>query len=309
MELLTVKIISLIAILAVALLAGMIPLVSARLTNSERFFSLGNAFAGGLFLGVGFIHLLPEGIEMLSAYSDFPWGAVAATSGFAVLLLLDRILFPDHQLGNSSEKLYPYVLLAMLSIHSIVAGVALGIEEYITGAVALLIGIVFHKGPAAFALIVCTHLAGLDQARQKSILVLFSVMTPLGILLGLGSGYIFLTTSAAYGALQGVFNAFAAGTFIYIAVMDIIDKELTTHQKQMAQFEASAAAGEDEIPVPQQASDRLLKFGLIVFGIALVGVMTEWTHSPHDHGFERGHDEIEVALINIDEEYQHNKTL
>ena len=131
MDIVTVKVFSFIAILAIAVVGGLIPLISAKSTNSERFFSLGNAFAGGLFLGVGFIHLLPEGIEMLSAYSEFPWGAVTATIGFAALLLLDRILFPEYQVNESlgkpgSETIYPYVLLAMLSIHSIVAGLRLG---------------------------------------------------------------------------------------------------------------------------------------------------------------------------------------
>ena len=124
-DIVTVKAISFVAILAIAIVGGLIPLLSAKSTNSERFFSLGNAFAGGLFLGVGFIHLLPEGMEMLSAYSEFPWGAVTATAGFGVLLLLDRILFPEYQVSDSlrnsgTESIYPYVLLAMLSIHSIV---------------------------------------------------------------------------------------------------------------------------------------------------------------------------------------------
>ena len=312
MDIVTVKVISFIAILGIAIIGGLIPLISAKSTNSERFFSLGNAFAGGLFLGVGFIHLLPEGIDMLSAYSEFPWGAVTATVGFAVLLLLDRILFPEYQVNESlnkagSETIYPYVLLAMLSIHSIVAGIALGLEEQIAGAITLLIGIVFHKGPAAFALILSTHMAGIRRSRQKAFLAFFCVMTPLGILIGVSSSVLFATTSNVYGVMQGVFNAFAAGTFIYIAVIDIIDKELTTHQLEMARYAVSAVTGEDDVPMPRQGDDRLAKFLLIVVGIVLVAFISEWAHAPHD---EHEHVNHEVELhAGVDENHEQESRL
>ena len=299
MEIITLKVISLIAIFAIAIIGGLIPLISAKLGNSERFFSLGNAFAGGLFLGVGFIHLLPEGIQVLSAYSEFPWGSVAATVGFAVLLLLDRILFPEHKnaktlQGAGSETIYPYVLLAMLSIHSIVAGIALGLEEQIAGSVAMLVGILFHKGPAAFALIVSAHSAGVARARQKSILAFFSVMTPLGIIFGIGSGVVFSSANDLHGIMQGAFNAFAAGTFIYIAVIDIIDKELRTHQLQTARYVVSAVVGEDDVPKPAHADDRYSKFVLIIVGIVLVAFISDWKHSPHE-GYGDSHDHAEQS--------------
>lgn len=286
MDIVTVKVISFLAILAIAIVGGLIPLISAKYTNSERFFSLGNAFAGGLFLGVGFIHLLPEGIEMLSIYSEFPWGAVTATIGFAALLLIDRILFPESQVNASlsksgTETIYPYVLLAMLSIHSIVAGIALGLEEQIAGAITLLIGIVFHKGPAAFALILSTHMAGIHRSRQQAFLAFFCVMTPLGIVLGASSSVLFAASSNVYGVMQGAFNAFAAGTFIYIAVIDIIDKELTTHQLELARYTVDAVTGEGDVPMPRRGDDRLGKFLLIVVGIVLVALISEWSHASH----------------------------
>lgn len=295
MDIVTVKVISFVSILAIAIVGGSIPLFSAKFTNSERFFSLGNAFAGGLFLGVGFIHLLPESMEMLSAYSDFPWGAVIATIGFAALLLLDRILFPEYRVSKSMreselESIYPYVLLAMLSIHSFVAGIALGLEEHLVGAIALLIGILFHKGPAAFALILSTHMAGIQRSRQKAFLAFFCVMTPLGIALGVSGSVIFASSSDVYGVLQGAFNAFAAGTFIYIAVIDIIDKELTTHQLEVARYAVSAVTGDDDVPMPRQGDDRLVKFLLIGIGIVLVAFISEWAHAPHDATDHTEHD-------------------
>ena len=249
---------------------------------------------------------------MLSVYSDFPWGAVIATIGFAALLLLDRVLFPEYQVSESlrrsgTETLYPYVLLAMLSIHSIVAGIALGLEEQVAGAVTLLIGIVFHKGPAAFALILSTHMAGIRRSRQKVFLAFFCVMTPLGIVLGVSSSVLFATSSNVYGVMQGVFNAFAAGTFIYIAVIDIIDKELTTHQLEMARYAVSAVTGDDDVAMPRQGDDRLAKFLLIVVGIVLVAFISEWAHAPHG---EHDHIEHEVEMqLDIHDNHSHESSL
>ena len=283
MDLLSVKIIALIAIAAIAVAGGAIPLFSSKLKNSERFFSLGNAFAGGLFLGVGFIHLLPEGIEQLAPYTHFPLGVMAATIGFTVLLLLDRILFPSeqfvHQKELYTEPIYPYVLLSMLSLHSIVAGVALGIENHVSGALAMMLGIIFHKGPAAFALIVSAHAAGIERNKQTSILALFSIMTPVGIIIGFTTSFIIVPETKYYSMILGSFNAFAAGTFIYIAVLDIIDKELSSHQKQMNKYVNESVASQDYDLISMPYDDRYWKFLLIVAGIVFIALVSAWFHA------------------------------
>lgn len=314
MDLLLLKIVFLAAILGIAILGGLIPLISARFKNSERFFSLGNAFAGGLFLGVGFIHLLPEGMEILSQYSDFPWGVIYATIGFTVLLLLDRILFPVDVFGTTnaksvSEVVYPYVLLAMLSIHSIVAGIALGLEPHVAGLVAVFIGILFHKGPAAFALIVSTHASGLNISIQKKILIAFSIMTPIGIIIGISSGFLLEADYETYSLIQGTFNSLAAGTFIYIAVIDIIDKELTSHHIGMTKYIVSAVRGDEDVPMPILIDDRYWKFLLIILGIVFVALMMAWTHSGDKHSDHMRHDEEHGAQTEEPTLYSNNSRL
>lgn len=284
MDLVAIQVLALLAIFAVAIVGGAIPLVSSKWTENERFFSLGNAFAGGLFLGLGFIHLLPEGIELLAPYSTFPWGAIAATTGFGLLLLLDRILFPDESIPNwlgesASEAFYPYVLLGMLGVHSLVAGVALGLETSVAGVVAMFIGIAAHKGAAAFALMVCAYSSGINRSRLKVFLAVFSVMTPIGIVLGISSGVLFRESGDVYAILQGSFSAFAGGTFIYIAVIDIISREFRTHHVDLSN-KAPNLSPRDEAHAPA-VRDRMLKFLLLAIGIALVAFVTAWAHPVH----------------------------
>ena len=101
MPLLTFKLLAAVAILAIAVIGGVIPLFAARHESSRRFFSLGNAFAGGLFLGVGFIHLLPEGMEKLEGVVDYPLAALLAALGLGALLLIDRVIYGDHHADHS----------------------------------------------------------------------------------------------------------------------------------------------------------------------------------------------------------------
>ena len=282
LSLLTFKLLAAMAILAIAIIGGIIPIFAARHESSRRFFSLGNAFAGGLFLGVGFIHLLPEGMEKLEGVVDYPLAALLAALGLGALLLIDRVIYGDHHAEHSPDKLhiqqsiYPYVLLALLSIHSVIAGITLGLESHVVGSFAIMLGILSHKGSAAFALMVSVHEAGIRAKQQKSMLVIFSAMTPLGILIGLIAAF-FLTENEAITALvEGSFNALAAGTFIYVATIEIIDAELSTREMRLAKYVLSALAGDDDVPRPTKDDYRVAKFVLIIAGIALMALLSYW---------------------------------
>ena len=100
MSLLEIKFTAALAILAVGIVGGIIPLLAARHDASHRFLSLGNALAGGIFLGAGFIHLLPEATEALEGAVDYPLAPLLAAVGVVVLLLIDRVLFES---GHSSR--------------------------------------------------------------------------------------------------------------------------------------------------------------------------------------------------------------
>ena len=253
MDLLTLKILSAFAIIAVGLIGGAIPIVAQRFENSRRFFSLGNAFAGGVFLGAGFIHLLPDGAEKLAAVTDYPLAGLLATMGLALLLLIDRVMFSHHDLeerASNEGSASPYVLTIILSVHSIIAGTSLGLETHVSTSIVILLAILFHKGSAAFALMVSLHTAGTGPRQQKKILSLFVLMTPLGLLMGSIAAAALSGNTATL--IEGAFDALAAGTFIYVAVLDIIDEELSI------------------------AEDKLLKFSLIVLGIAFMGLLAVW---------------------------------
>ncbi len=277
----TIKIIAALAILAVGVVGGLIPILVTRHNASHRFLSLGNALAGGIFLGAGFLHLLPEAGEALDERFEYPVGPLLAAAGVCLLLLIDRVLFESirpataRALSLDHKSYHPLVLLTVLSIHAVIAGIAVGLE---TESAALLLvagAIVCHKGSASFALVVCALASGSELKKAAVALGVFVAMTPIGIFLGMTSSAFLDGQSAVI--LEGSFNALAAGTFIYIAILDVIDAEMSTIDDRIAHFARSALLGRDDQPMPQQDPDRMLKFLLVLGGLAAMALIGIWT--------------------------------
>ena len=87
---------------------------------------------------------------------------------------------------------------------------------------------------------VSVQAAGADRRRLKRVLTIFVVMTPLGIMLGtLASG---LYEGHAALLIEGSFNALAAGTFVYVAILDVIDAEMSRTDESYCTFRAQFPA-------------------------------------------------------------------
>ena len=91
----------------------------------------------------------------------------------------------------------------------------MGLGETLGHIIIIFIAIIAHKGAAAFALGVSMRTAHLTKKIAFRIILLFAIMTPVGIF----AGTLFDAYSHAHSALMGeaIFNAIAAGTFFYIA--------------------------------------------------------------------------------------------
>ena len=135
-----------IAILLAAWLGGGVPLVRREMASNPRFLSWGNSFAAGIFLSIGFVHMLSDAVAQFHEMGQGP-GLVffLAAVAFVFMLLLEHVLLPSdaHERlhaesgaagpglgdGHGWKHLYPYALIAALSVHSIFAGIALGVQE------------------------------------------------------------------------------------------------------------------------------------------------------------------------------------
>lgn len=220
MSILSFKILSIFLIILIALLGGRGAFKIKSSKKSELYFSLGNTFAAGIFLGAGLIHMLPDAAQGFSDVvdSDFPFAPFIASLGFLLILFIERIMVRDEDINS-----YPYILIAILSIHSIIAGIALGTENQMGQSIVIAIVVLAHKGSAAFALAISMIKAQMQKTKIIKMIVMFSFMTPIGIVIGTIMSNLLSSTASEFSI--ALFDALAAGTFIYIAIMEIFHEE------------------------------------------------------------------------------------
>ncbi|MCF8357940.1 MAG: ZIP family metal transporter [Prolixibacteraceae bacterium] len=218
------KILSVIFIIAAGITGGFIPL-GKRITKGGKGLTFGNAFAGGVFLGAGLMHLLPDAMENFSSLKlsfEFPLAAFISGIGFIFILALERVIAQKEsaEILNSSKNKFPLILLIVLSIHSIIAGMSLGLESTIISGTVIFIAIIAHKGSASFALGVNLVNDNINKKLIIKTILFFSIMTPIGIVIGTVLDNIESSRMSVW--FEAIFDALAAGTFLYIAVFEII---------------------------------------------------------------------------------------
>ncbi|MBL8861331.1 MAG: SO_0444 family Cu/Zn efflux transporter [Planctomycetes bacterium] len=194
---------------------------------SERGLHLFVALAAGIFLGTIFFHLLPHlagvehehahsGLAEEVAHSVWPWGA--ALAGILLLFLLEKVWLParTREAGSNPHALLWTATYLGLALHAATAGIALaGILSIPEGRAQFLVSILVHKATECFSLATVMRLAGLPLGRSVLLLGLFALIEPAGLLAG---GEI----AAALPAAGPILTGFAAGTFLYVAVGDLL---------------------------------------------------------------------------------------
>lgn len=259
---LTFKILAIVSVLIVGAVGGLFSVKLSESKNSRKLFSLGNAFAAGVFLAAGLLHMLPDAHEGFEDFGDFPWAYLGCAIGFIMILFMERVVLAGHDaVSDSLEKhsashgrklsFHLIVLTAILSVHSVIAGVALGTENDLAHSAVILFAVLAHKGSASFALSVNLLKEGTVKKVVFKVISFFCFMTPIGIVLGM------LIDKAMSGTTQQIttasFDALAAGTFLYVSILGIAHEEFSTHQ------------------------NKVLKFILMCLGIGVMALVALWT--------------------------------
>lgn len=148
------------------------------------------SFSGAYLLGIAAMELMPT----IFSNPEFHTG-IWLLGGFFVQLLLEGLsqgVEHGHVHAHKREG-YTYALSVMigLGLHALLEGLPLGAaveslghhHEH-TDSGHLLMGIVLHKIPAAFALALLLHHSGYQKTFILVCLLIFAVLSPLGALLG-----------------------------------------------------------------------------------------------------------------------------
>lgn len=176
--------------LMIAVVLGGLLVTYLHSSNKKKFIKLMLAFSGGFLLSIAFIHFVPE----LYASSTKNIG-IYILIGFLIQLVLEFFsggIEHGHVHVHKGQKM-PWGLFISLSVHSFLEGIPLG-NQYVgveshhhNDGNSLLFGILFHQLPVAVALMTLLVNSNLTKLKSWLILLAFSIMTPLGLILGLVS--------------------------------------------------------------------------------------------------------------------------
>ena len=200
--------------------------------------------SAGIFLGMIFLHLLPElagaGGHNHDAHGAAvgeprlgPW--IAALLGLLSLFLLERVVFakPPQRGGRSDphRAMWSATYLG-LALHSFSTGIGIapwmGDSEVLRG---LLAPLLLHKATEAFSLATVMRLAGLRTSSSLGMLALFALVAPLGLFCG---------SEVAESGWQEILAGFAVGTFLYVALMDLLPEVFHGNERSMPKLLALA---------------------------------------------------------------------
>lgn len=183
------------------------------------------SFSAGVMLGAAFFHMLPEAVEA-GGLEAFSW----ALGGFVFLFLLEKYFLVHfckedvpHPTGCEAEHHHHHTgtvgLAAFvgMSLHTLTDGFALGTAIEVGVGTTVFLAILFHKIPSSFSLATIL-LHERDEARRALIFTgIFTLMLPIG------AGLFFLLADRLdHQVLAPRALGFSAGTFLHLAVADLI---------------------------------------------------------------------------------------
>jgi zinc transporter 1/2/3 len=247
------KFIAGILILLVSLVSVIYPIRARVYPTHNHILELGDAFASGIFLGAGLFHMLPDAIASFSEIFPtihYPLAESICAGGFLFLLFLERLSHLSATDKSHTHSL-PYMLAIILIVHSLIEGAALGVNSGLAAASIIFVAIIAHKGSESFALAVILNRSQLSFKAILSIILIFSIMTPIGI--GLGTTLTSYLHSQNGAFITALFNAFAAGTFLYMSTLHHIN-----HHHRVDEAES------------------LLEFFFLLVGLVIMAVIAGW---------------------------------
>lgn len=231
------KIFAALLVLLAGVGGGVFAVRLTKLKGSEKVTHLANAFAGGVFLGAAFLHMLPDAIDNFNIWVkdfNYPLFALTASAGFLIVMLLDKVIGPAFARGNEKGAIYPYILMLTLSVHSVITGMALGLETHLVSAGAILFAVLAHKSTAAMALSISFKAGNAPKVQARNLQWIFYTTTPIGIMVG--TWWAAAVQGPGEVHFEAIFDALAAGTFFYIGVMDILAEEFEGEHNHLPTF-------------------------------------------------------------------------
>jgi len=212
-----------ILLLFVSSIAG--GLIGIRLRKiPAKYFSFILVFAGAYLFAITIIHILPE--LFIQASQPLLVGAIVL-AGFYLQQMLEYITRgAEHGHLHHPSKDHHHLtstglaLLSGLSVHAFLEGTILAKPMVGSGAIdSLLVGIILHKIPAAFAMMTILTCCYPSNTKPLIYLFLFSLASPLGLMLNQAA----LSSHFLNNAYQEIIYALVGGSFMHISTTIVFE--------------------------------------------------------------------------------------
>lgn len=218
------KLIFAVVIVVIILLAGWYPFVRlGRVGKDHMDFSIGETLATGVFLGAAMMHMLPEANQEFNHLGyHYPFAYIVTGLVFLFFLWFEHLgkeLY-HHKHHNTNHPAFAILAWAMLSIHSLMLGAALGLNNSPSIVIMLFLAIIVHKWAESFAIAVQLNKSSLGFSKRVMFFLSFSLMTPAGIFIGWLFGHGIETQSL----FDPILLAASAGTFLYLGTLHGLER-------------------------------------------------------------------------------------
>jgi zinc transporter ZupT len=227
------------SILTVIMVAGWYPFKKRLKTGHHHDFVIGETLATGVFLGAALMHMLPEANTLFTKMGyHYPYAFIITGTVFLFFLWFEHLgtvlynqskhTHHEHQLGHShhhgsstknltgnNHPAFAILAWAMLSLHSLILGTALGLNHNSSIVIMLFLAIITHKWAESFAIAIQLNKSTLSLKKAVIFFISFALMTPVGIFIGWYFGSGVETNSLA----DPILIAASAGTFFYLGTL------------------------------------------------------------------------------------------
>ena len=154
---------------------------------NKRFINGFLVFAGGYLFSVTIVHVLPELYHYGEEKDSFFIGIVVLMGFFLQQILeffthgVEHGHMHERDKSHKHSTLSPLYVMVALGMHAFLEGTILTGER---DSLPVLLGIIMHKVPAAFALVSILSCQINKLTKLTALLLIFSLASPLGIFLG-----------------------------------------------------------------------------------------------------------------------------
>ncbi|MEK7138220.1 MAG: ZIP family metal transporter [Patescibacteria group bacterium] len=173
------------------------------------------SFAAGSLIGAAFLELIPEAAENTSINSLAPFIIV----GIFLIFIFEKFLnwYHCHDQETCDVHSFSSSVIFGDAIHNFIDGIAIALSFSISTelGIATTVAVFFHEVPQEIGDFGVLLHAGYTRAKVLAINIFSALTTVAGAILG-------YLMSDSIGQYTPYFLAFAAGSFIYIAVSDLL---------------------------------------------------------------------------------------